>query len=263
MDERNITLCPARATAVRATRASRAATYNRHSRLARIHSFTFNSHLTIAMHGTRRRRRRRSPSTEPSSPEPPSDTEALSYFERAVAADRGKIQRRASKSPGRYRLISQLEPAIIKILLKYARGKCEPCYHIACGAPIDLSAALKRLKACETCRAAGAIESKLRRARANENSKDNKKVRHFADGTFVVTYCARTYQTRRRTRASAPSPSDHAGAPSQVAEAADKHVIADEIEPVGSSDTAGVRLLIATRPKTPEPKTPELPPRMM
>lgn len=196
------------------------------------------------MSGDRKRKRQRSVSTGRSSPEPPSDSEAISYLERAAAADQDTIRRRAKQFPGRYHLISQLEPKIIETLLKYAKGECDECGRPYCVAPIDLSAALKELTGCSTCRAVGAIESKIRRDNAKETPMvhNRVKVRLIPICYLSITYVAHREAARppvlpRRMNTSPPT----------------------KQFPYVQLFTARVCLLIATRPskQAPDLKAPD------
>lgn len=102
--------------------------------------------------------RNRDPKLTPTS-EPPPDIDAVSYFERAAAAEQDTITRKSQKHPNRYRLVSQLDRRIIRVILKYAKGRHNKCSRKHCKNPVNLTDALKHLKACEACRDKGAIKS--------------------------------------------------------------------------------------------------------
>lgn len=85
------------------------------------------------------------------------DKVIVSYLKSIVAADPRAIRRKQEESPQKYRLLSQFDPEIIDVILKYAKGNEDDCQRTHCRRPVHMTDALRNFKACAICRAKRAL----------------------------------------------------------------------------------------------------------
>ncbi|KZP02307.1 hypothetical protein FIBSPDRAFT_970161 [Athelia psychrophila] len=93
----------------------------------------------------------------PSSPNVPPDSVIVSYLKQIAAADQNSVRHKQQKDPQQYRLASQFDPDIIKVILRYAKGRYSRCHHQKCLKRIHMTDALRKFKACALCRAKAAL----------------------------------------------------------------------------------------------------------
>lgn len=86
------------------------------------------------------------------------DTVIVSYLKRIAAADPRDIRRKQDEDPTQYRLLSQFDPEIIEIILKYARGDQDTCQRSRCRLTVHMTDAFRHYKACAVCRARRALQ---------------------------------------------------------------------------------------------------------
>lgn len=142
---------------------------------------------------------------------PPSDTDVVSYFQRAAAAEQGSIRRLSQQHPRRYRLVSQLDKRVIHTVLRYARGRHNKCTRKPCKRPITLTDALRQLQACEACRTKNAINSRRNRSKGKvaEKAKLLVKVRYPWLYTHPVLISFPQKRAKAKARSLTPSAEFH------------------------------------------------------
>ncbi|KZP33938.1 hypothetical protein FIBSPDRAFT_881423 [Athelia psychrophila] len=85
------------------------------------------------------------------------DRVTVSYLKSIAAADPRAICHKQEESPQKYRLLSQFDPEIIEIILKYAKGNEDDCQRTHCRRPVHMTDTLRNFKACAICRAKRAL----------------------------------------------------------------------------------------------------------
>lgn len=88
------------------------------------------------------------------------DSVIVSYLKRIEAASPRAIRRKQAESPGHYQLLSQFDPEVIEVILKYAQGDEDDCQRPACRRPVHMTDALRNFKACAVCRAKRALNDR-------------------------------------------------------------------------------------------------------
>lgn len=102
------------------------------------------------------------------SPPPPElqpDSVIVSYLKCIAAAGQRTIRRKQREQPRKFRLASHFDAEVIEIMLKYAEGDEDLCYHPSCLQPVEMTDAIRNFKACAVCRAKSAMQTRESRAR--------------------------------------------------------------------------------------------------
>lgn len=81
------------------------------------------------------------------------DKVITAYLKGIAAASPREIRDKQAESPRHYRLLSQFDPEVIEVILKYARGDEDDCHRPRCRRPVHMTDALRNFKVCALCRA--------------------------------------------------------------------------------------------------------------